>query len=45
MYITLGGHWYDIIVLKLHALNKDKSDDMKDSFYKELECISDQFPK
>jgi hypothetical protein len=25
--------------------NKDKADDVKDSFYKELECVFDKFPK
>jgi len=43
-YITLRGYWCDI-VLNMHAPNKDKNDDMKDSFHKELENVSDQFPK
>jgi hypothetical protein len=29
----------------VHATTKDKSDDMKDSFYGELECVVNQFPK
>jgi hypothetical protein len=40
----LGGHWCDI-VLKGHAPTEDKIDDMKASFYEELERVSDKFPK
>jgi hypothetical protein len=42
-YITLKGHWCDI-VLNVHAPTEDK-DDIKDSFYEELEQVFDQFPK
>jgi hypothetical protein len=35
-YIILRGHWCHI-VLNVHAPTEDKIDDMKDSFYKELE--------
>jgi hypothetical protein len=42
-YITLKGHWCDIIVLNVHAPTEDKDDDIKDSFYKELEQLFDQF--
>jgi hypothetical protein len=44
LYITLQGCWCDII-LNVHAQNedKDKDDDIKDSFYKEPEQIFDQF--
>jgi hypothetical protein len=42
-YTTLKGHWYDII-LNVHAPTEDKDDDIKDSFYKELEKVFDQFP-
>jgi hypothetical protein len=42
LYITLKGHWCDIIVLNVHAPTEDK-DDIKDSFYKELEQAFDQF--
>jgi hypothetical protein len=38
-YITLRGHWCDVIVLNVHAPTEDKSDDKKDSFYKELDCV------
>jgi hypothetical protein len=44
-YITLRGHWCDIIVLIVRAPTEDKCDDMKDSFYEELEGVFDQFPK
>jgi exonuclease III len=36
-YITLKGRWCDIIVLNVHAPTEDKDDDIKDSFYEELE--------
>jgi hypothetical protein len=39
MYVTLGGRWYDIIVLNVHAPTEDKSDYTKNSLYEELECI------
>jgi superfamily I DNA and/or RNA helicase len=45
LYIILKGRWYDIIVLNLHARNEDKSDDLKDSIYKELDRVLDQFLK
>jgi hypothetical protein len=44
-YITLKGRWCDIIVLNVHAPTEDKDDDIKDSFYQDLEQVSDQFPK
>jgi hypothetical protein len=44
-YIVLRGCWCHIIVLKVHAPKEDKIDDMKDSFYKELEQVFDKFPK
>jgi hypothetical protein len=44
-YITLRGRWCDIIVLNVHAPTEDKNDDMKDSFYEELERVLDLFPK
>jgi hypothetical protein len=45
MYVTLRGHWCNIIVLNVHAPTKDKIDDMKDSFYEELEPVFNKFPK
>jgi hypothetical protein len=43
-YITLKGCWCDIVVLNVHAPTEDKDGDLKDSFYKELEQVFDQFP-
>ena len=42
--ITLKGRWCDIIVLNVHAPPKDKVDDIKDSFYEEIERLFDQLP-
>ena len=44
-YIVLGGRWCNIIVLNVHAPSEEKSDDSKDSFYVELEKVSDHFPQ
>jgi hypothetical protein len=44
-YITLRGHWCDIIILNVHAPVEDKSDVQKDRFYEELERVLDPFPK
>jgi hypothetical protein len=44
-YIILRGSWCHIIVLNAHAPTEDKTDDVKDSFYEELECVFDKFPK
>jgi exonuclease III len=44
-YITLKGLWCGIIVLNVHAPTKDKDDDIKASFYEELEQVFDQFPR
>jgi len=38
-YIILKGHWCSIIVLNVHAPSEEKSDDSKESFYKELEQV------
>jgi hydroxypyruvate isomerase len=43
--IILRGHRFHIIVLNVHAPTEDKIDDMKDSFYEELDHIFDKFPK
>ena len=37
--IVLKGHWCNIIALNVHAPSEDKSDDLKDSFYEELEQV------
>jgi hypothetical protein len=42
-YIILRG-WCDI-VLKVHAPTEDKIDNVKKSFYEELERVFDKFPK
>jgi exonuclease III len=39
------GHWCDITVLNVHAPTEDKTDDVKDSFYKDLDHILDKLPK
>jgi hypothetical protein len=44
-YIILRGRWFHIIVLNVHAPTEDEIDDAKDSFYEELECVFDKFPK
>jgi hypothetical protein len=44
-YIILRGRWFHIIVLNVHAPTGDKIDNVKDSFYEELECIFNKFPK
>ena len=41
----LKGRWCDIIVLNVHAPTEDKDDDIKDSFYEEIEQLFDQLPK
>jgi hypothetical protein len=44
-YIILRGRWCHIIALNVHARKEDKTDDVKDSFYNELECVFHKFPK
>jgi hypothetical protein len=44
-YIILRDHWFHIIVLNVHAPTEDKIDDVKVSFYEELERIFDKFLK
>jgi hypothetical protein len=44
-YIILRRRWCHIIVLKLHTPTQDKTDDVKDSVYEELESVFDKFPK
>ena len=43
-YIVLRGRGCNIIVLNVHALSEEKSDDSRDSFYEELEPVFDYFP-
>jgi hypothetical protein len=44
-YLILGGCWCHILVLNIHASTEDKNDDVKDSFYEEMKCMFDTFPK
>jgi hypothetical protein len=44
-YIILRDRWCHIIVLNVHAPTEDKTDDVEDSFYKELEHVFNKFPK
>jgi exonuclease III len=44
-YMVIRGHWCHIIVLNVHAPIEDKTDDMKDSFYEEVEHMLDKLPK
>jgi hypothetical protein len=44
-YIILRGRWCHVIVLNVHAPTEDKTDDVKDSFYEELERVFDKFRK
>jgi hypothetical protein len=43
-YIIISGRWCNIIVVNLHSPCEDTSDDIKDSFYEELDRVFDQFP-
>jgi hypothetical protein len=45
LYVILRGRWCRIIFLNVHAPTEDKTNDVKDSFYEELECVFDKFPK
>jgi hypothetical protein len=44
-YIILRDRWCHIIVLNVHAPTEDKTDDVKDSLYEELERVFDKFHK
>jgi hypothetical protein len=44
-YIILRGRWFHIIVSNVHAPTVDKTDNLKDSFYQELERVFDKFLK
>ena len=43
-HIVLRGRWCNVIVLNVHALSEEKSGDLRDSFYEELEQVCDHFP-
>jgi hypothetical protein len=44
-YIVSRSHWCHIIELNFHAPTQDKTDDVKDTFYKELIRVFDKLPK
>jgi hypothetical protein len=44
-YIILRGHWCHIIVLNINTPIEDKTDDVKNGFYEELDYVFDKFPK
>jgi hypothetical protein len=44
-YIILRGRWCHVIVLNVHAPTEDKTDDVKGSFYEDLEHVFNKFPK
>jgi hypothetical protein len=43
--IILRGQWCDTVVLNMHATTEVESDDMKDSFHKELQLVFNQVMK
>jgi hypothetical protein len=43
--VIVRGLWGDIVVLNVHAPTEDKIDDVKDSFYEDLERVFDKFAK
>jgi hypothetical protein len=45
LYVILRGCWCNIIVLNVHTPCEDKSDDIKDSLYKELGHVLYQFSR
>jgi len=42
---VLRGRWRNIIVVNVHAPSREKSEELKDSFYEELEQVFDHLPK
>jgi hypothetical protein len=44
-YTVLRRRWCDVIILNVHATTEGKIDDMKGSFYEEIERVFDKFPK
>jgi hypothetical protein len=44
-YIILSDCWRDIDVLNVHAHIEDKIDDMKGTFYEEIEHVFNKFTK
>jgi hypothetical protein len=44
LYIILRGSWCDIVLLNVHAPTENKTGDVMERFYKELEHIFNRFP-
>ena len=44
-YIVPKGLWLHITVVNVHAPSEEKSEELKDSFYEEVEEVFDHFPK
>jgi hypothetical protein len=44
-YIILRGVWCDIIVLNVQVQTEDTIDDIRDTFYEELDHVFDKLPK
>jgi len=44
-YIVLRGRWRSIILVNVHAPSEDKSEELKDRIYEELEQLLYHFPK
>jgi len=44
-YVVVRGRWCSVIVLNVHALSEEKSDDSKDSFYDKLQQVFGHFHK
>ena len=44
-YIELRGRLLHIILVNVHAPSEEKREELKDSFYEELEEVFDHFPK
>jgi hypothetical protein len=43
LILILRGRWYNIIDLNVHTPREDKTDDVKDSFYEELEYVFNKY--
>ena len=43
-YIVLKGRWLHNIVVNVHAPSEEKREEVKDSFYEDLEEVFDHFP-
>ena len=44
-YVVLRGRWCNIIFLNVHSPSKAKSDDLRDSFYEDLDQVFVHFTK